>query len=157
MSSLLTYFITNSMHLLTSSNPRYSKSTLLNVDNSENRSLLIKPTNLSCPYYQILIKYWLFPRSHDPFGGILVSLSYVSENVYIIQFPLNQLITAHLKFKFYIRAEQEISLFFCLNLKYLSPSVLGTTDKSGSSWELRKNSYIAKARARSKLLELRQE
>ena len=55
----LLFLLTDLQHIirsyLTSSKPRYSRSTILNIDDSKDISVLIKSTSLSLLQYQILI------------------------------------------------------------------------------------------------------
>ena len=60
---------------MTFSNLRYNKNIALNVVNSKDRSVLIKPMSLSYLYYQELIQYGVFPRSHEP-------------KMYLVTFPV---------------------------------------------------------------------
>ena len=63
------------MHLMTFSNLRYNKSIALNVVNSKDRSVLIKPMSLIYLYYQELIQYGVFPRPYEP-------------KMYLVTFPV---------------------------------------------------------------------
>ena len=108
---------------LISNETRYNSNIILNSNDSKYMSILIKATNLSQLFYQMLIQYGIFPRSCGPKSHPDQFPKYVEVfNLYALTF--SPLTITHLQANFHVRTKPEISQLFCLSLKKPPPSCL---------------------------------